>query len=146
MGGHLMAQQEPAKRSMPYVVRLVLVIGAVVAGLVIAAKMGIVGNTAAPATARPAAVPPASSAPAVPAGAIGDGVWLVGTDVQPGTYRSDGASGGQYCMWSRHSSTAGGPLDNIIASDGSSAGQMVVTIAPGDKLFRTHKCGPFVKI
>lgn len=80
------------------------------------------------------------------AGTITDGVWVVGTDIQPGTYRSPGAPAGGYCMWSRHSSVAGGPFDAITASDGSKAGQVLVTVQPGDKLFRTHGCAPFTKI
>lgn len=140
------APQEPAKRSMPYLLRLVLTIGAVVAAIVIATKMGIVGNNPAPAAQSAARPAPVSASAAAAPGTIADGVWIVGTDVQPGTYRSTGASGDRYCMWSRHSSVSGGPLDNIIASDGSSAGQMVVTIEPSDKLFRTHKCAPFQKV
>lgn len=141
------APQEPAKRSMPYALRLVLTVVGVVAAVVIAAKMGLVGNGPTSSAAAPAANPATASAPAPdPADGIGDGVWLVGSDVQPGTYRSAGAVDGDYCMWSRHSSTSGGVIENIIASDGSFAGQMVVTIEPGDKLFRTKGCEPFQKL
>lgn len=90
-----------------------------------------------------AAVELSASAAATPDGQIGEGVWLVGSDVEPGTYRSAGATDGDYCMWSRHSSAAGGIMDDIIASDGDYAGQMVVTIEPGDVLFRTGGCAPF---
>lgn len=80
-------------------------------------------------------------------GQIASGVWLVGTDIQPGTYRSPGPlPGDRYCMWSRHSSLAGGPMDGILASDGGGPGhQMIVTIAASDRLFRTT-CAAFTKV
>ena len=99
------------------------------------------GGTASTTATQPSA--PVKVSPV--AGQIPSGVWLVGVDVQPGTYRSTGSEG-RYCMWSRHSSHAGGPMDNIIASDGRDSGQMVVTIQPGDALFRTNGCAPFTKI
>lgn len=126
------------RRRLPYLVRLPLVLAAVVAALVIGYKVTHL---------QPAQVAPtAPSAPAAAPGTVGDGVWLVGTDVQPGTYRSTGAPPGGYCMWSRHSSVAGGPFDAITASDGSKTGQVLVTVQSADKLFRTHGCAPFVKI
>lgn len=131
---------------LPYLVRLPLVLAAAAIALVIGWRLTHPqpANPARP--APPAAAAPVAAQPAAPSGSISEGVWLVGSDVQPGTYRSDGADAGGYCMWSRHSSTAGGPFEAIIASDGSKAGQMLVTIAPGDKLFRTHGCAPFTKI
>lgn len=98
------------------------------------------------APARPAASSPAQPDTAtVPVGQIGPGEWLVGTDVQPGTYRSDGPTEpGGYCMWSRKDAAGTGPLDNIIASDGSyDAGQMLVTIEASDVVFQTRGCAPF---
>jgi hypothetical protein len=78
-------------------------------------------------------------------------VYLVGTDVQPGTYRTQGAHPEEhmrgYSMWSRHDSAAGGPMDGIIASDGGGPGeQMIVTIAPDDVLFRTSGCEAFLPV
>ena len=51
-----------------------------------------------------------------------------------------------YCMWSRYSTVAGGPTDNILASDGSYDGQLIVTIEPGDKRFMTRGCQPWTRI
>lgn len=131
------------RRRLPYLVRLPLVLAAVVAALVIGYKV----SHQQPAQVGPTAPsPPSAAAPAAAAGTIGDGVWIVGTDIQPGAYRSTGAPAGGYCMWSRHSSTAGGPFDAITASDGSKTGPMLVTVQPADKLFRTHGCAPFTKI
>ena len=134
------------RRRLPYLVRLPLVLAAVVAALVIGYKVTHQQPAQVAPTAPTAAPSAASPATAAAAGTIGEGVWIVGSDIQPGTYRSPGAPAGGYCMWSRHSSVAGGPFDAITASDGSKAGQMLVTVQPGDKLFRTHGCAPFTKV
>jgi len=66
----------------------------------------------------------------------GDGTFVVGSDVQPGTYKSDGGSG---CYWGREDS-AGKTIDNNIGD-----GPSVVTIQPGDFAIRTARCAPFHK-
>jgi hypothetical protein len=81
--------------------------------------------------------------PPPPPGAVirGDGIWLVGSDIQPGTYRNE--NGGQ-CYWARLSGTSG-TFGDIIAN-GNSSGQVVVTISPSDKAFETQRCGTWVKV
>jgi len=67
---------------------------------------------------------------------FGDGDFIVGTDIQPGTYRS---SGGGSCYYAR----LGGfshELSDVIANDNAQAAA-VVTIAPGDKGFESQGCG-----
>ena len=66
---------------LPWLARIGLVIVGVVGALVVVAQF----RDSQPA-ARPAASSPAQT-PAVTAGQIGPGEWLVGVDVQPGTYR-----------------------------------------------------------
>lgn len=133
---------------LPWIARIGIVGAGVVAVVVVGAQIAR-NSPDRPAPSRPAAAAPAPAsqptAAALPAGQIGPGVWFVGTDVQPGTYRSSGpAEADRYCMWSRHDTTEGGPMDGIIASDGTfDAGQMVVTIEPGDALFRTSGCAPW---
>ncbi|MFG3495917.1 hypothetical protein [Streptomyces sp. NPDC047928] len=79
-----------------------------------------------------------------PAGDIpGDGVFLVGEDIQPGTYRSDGADTA-LCYWARLSDTTG-EADDIIAN-GNAKGQIVVKIAPADAAFEASDCKPWTKI
>jgi hypothetical protein len=73
--------------------------------------------------------------------AFGDGDFIVGTDIQPGTYRNDGSSG---CYWARLANFTHG-LDAILAND-NPQGQAVVTISPGDKGFETSRCGKWTKI
>ena len=66
----------------------------------------------------------------------GDGVYLVGTDIQPGTYVSDSPG---YCSWYRLSSISG-ESNNIIDSDNSASGKQYVTIKPTDVAFKTLSC------
>ncbi|UGQ13745.1 hypothetical protein LO772_09175 [Yinghuangia sp. ASG 101] len=70
----------------------------------------------------------------------GDGTYLVGTDIAPGTYRSDG---GSLCYWERRSDTSGefaGLITNDVAQ-----GPTVVTIAKTDKAFKTQGCADWTK-
>jgi uncharacterized protein YlxW (UPF0749 family) len=64
----------------------------------------------------------------------GDGVYLVGDDVQPGTYKSEG---GTACYWERQSAD-GDIIDNYIGS-----GPTVVTIAPSDFSIEVNNCASF---
>lgn len=67
---------------------------------------------------------------------FGEGTFIVGTDMQPGRYRS---SEGDGCYWERLSGFGGTP-DEIIANDIAS-GPGIVDIAPGDVGFRSSRCG-----
>lgn len=71
----------------------------------------------------------------------GDGVFLVGKDIQPGTYRNDGSNG---CYWARLSGTSG-TLGDILAND-NVVGQAVVTIASSDVAFQTTRCGKWTLV
>ena len=127
-----------------YPVRLVSALVLVIVGGVIAAQLGLADDEpSAPARERePVAV---EQAPAAAAPQRQDAVLLVGTDIAPGTYRTQGAVDG-YCMCSRHSSASGGSMDDIIASDGARSGQLIVTIEPTDVRFRTRGCAPWERI
>jgi hypothetical protein len=88
--------------------------------------------------AAPSPTPPAAPAPApVAASSFGSGTQVVGTDIQPGTYRARDARGS--CYWERLSGF-GGTLDEIIAND-NPPGPAVVTIAPTDAGFNSTRCG-----
>ncbi|MGW6393359.1 hypothetical protein ACWFR1_23270 [Streptomyces sp. NPDC055103] len=73
----------------------------------------------------------------------GDGVFLVGKDIQPGTYRSDGKDNA-LCYWARLSDTTG-ELGDIIAS-GNAEGQAIIKIDTSDKAFQTSDCKSWQKI
>lgn len=66
----------------------------------------------------------------------GNGVFLVGDDVQPGTYKS---AGGPDCYWERND-RGGDILDNYLGD-----GATVVVIHPGDFSITTEDCAPFRK-
>jgi hypothetical protein len=65
-----------------------------------------------------------------------NGIFIVGTDLSPGTYS---APGGSLCYWARLSGF-GGTTDQIIAN-GLGQSAVIVTIAPTDAGFETQDCG-----
>jgi hypothetical protein len=65
-----------------------------------------------------------------------NGIFIVGTDLSPGTYS---APGGSSCYWARLSGFGGTP-DQIIAN-GLGQSAVIVTIAPTDTGFETQDCG-----
>lgn len=75
---------------------------------------------------------------------ITPGMWLVGSQVAAGTYRANVSSG---CYWERLRNFEG-VIASIIANDFiSSAGQQLVTIAPGDVGFNTDgDCGTWSRV
>lgn len=67
-----------------------------------------------------------------------DGMFVVGTDIAPGTYRSTGKYG---CYWARLRT-----LDtNDIIDNNVGDGPQVIEIQPGDKAFMTRNCGSWHK-
>ncbi|MEV4284986.1 hypothetical protein AB0K40_05740 [Nonomuraea bangladeshensis] len=69
---------------------------------------------------------------------------VVGTDIQPGTYRTTGpTSGFSMCFWARMRSTAAS-LDDVITS-GMPTGPATVTIEPTDKAFSTGGCAEWTR-
>jgi hypothetical protein len=72
---------------------------------------------------------------------FGDGMYIVGTDIQPGTYKNGGQSG---CYYARLSGF-GNTTDDIIANDNSDT-PVVVTISADDKGFQSNRCGTWVRV
>jgi hypothetical protein len=73
---------------------------------------------------------------------MGEGTFIVGTDIEAGTYRSSGGSG---CYWEREANFAHGGVDSILANDNVD-GPAVVTIAATDKGFKSARCGTWTKV
>ena len=71
----------------------------------------------------------------------GDGMYVVGRDIQPGTYAT---AGGRSCFWERLSGLSG-EFDDVIAND-FVEGQGYVTIAPTDVAFSTRRCPPWTLV
>lgn len=88
---------------------------------------------------REAAV--ASAEKAQKANSFDNGTFVVGMDIQPGTYRT---SGGDGCYWARLSDLSGS-TDSIVANDNVS-GQTTVTIAATDKGFESDRCDTWTKV
>lgn len=75
-----------------------------------------------------------------------DGIYIVGTDIEPGTYRSSPTlqNGYPFCTWQRLSGL-GGTLSEAIAIE-NQEGQAFVTIAPSDVAFKTQSCQPWERV
>ena len=71
---------------------------------------------------------------------FGQGTFIVGTDIQPGTYKS---STGGSCYWARLSNFLG-TLSSILANHYGSQG--LVTIRSTDKGFQSSRCGTWTKV
>ena len=70
------------------------------------------------------------------------GMFAVGSDIAPGTYRSTGNKDAS-CYWER-TKDADHSLRSIIANN-NVTGTAVVTIGPGDAYFKTTGCGDWKK-
>jgi hypothetical protein len=70
---------------------------------------------------------------------FGDGTFIVGLDIAPGTYES---SGGESCYWIRLSAFTGRRIDEIEL--GGWASPSTVTIKPGDEGFMSEHCGAWM--
>ncbi|MEU7557099.1 hypothetical protein [Streptomyces eurythermus] len=88
--------------------------------------------------------PTAPAAKGTPATSMdGDGgMFKVGTDIAPGTYKSTGNADGS-CYWERAKDAEDG-TDSILAND-NVTGTAVVTISASDRYFKTDGCGDWKK-
>jgi len=66
----------------------------------------------------------------------GDGIYIVGTDIMPGTWRS---TGGEDCYWARLSGFTRNP-EELVANDIVNAATTVI-VRPDDVGFETVRCG-----
>jgi hypothetical protein len=69
-----------------------------------------------------------------------DGIFIVGTDIKPGTYKD---TGGDSCYYARLRGF-GGTIDDIITNNNVSA-PTIVTISSSDKGFQSKGCGTWTK-
>jgi hypothetical protein len=84
--------------------------------------------------------PAGTDKPSAPKTSMGDGMYKVGTDIAPGTYK---AKGGEACYWER-TKDALHDVDSITAND-NVTGQAVVTVSSKDAYFKTADCGTWKK-
>jgi hypothetical protein len=71
---------------------------------------------------------------------FGEGTYIVGTDINPGTYRSSRGAG---CYWARLRSFTG-TLPAII-SNGNPTGRAIVAIRRSDRGFESARCGTWTR-
>ena len=70
---------------------------------------------------------------------FGDGVYQVGVDISPGTWKAQNAAG---CYWARLKGFTGEPSDLITNSNDSG----IVKILKDDKVFASAGCGSWSKV
>lgn len=75
------------------------------------------------------------------ANTIGDGTWTVGTDIEPGTYRT-AADVGSSCYWGIYATGSNG--SNIIDNDLPGGGRPSVALSAGQD-FKSTRCGKWEK-
>lgn len=69
----------------------------------------------------------------------GDGIFLIGYDILPGTYRSTG--NGPECYWERLS-----PAEEIVVNNSGPGQQLATITAATDRTFRTSGCQPWNRL
>lgn len=85
--------------------------------------------------------PSAEVGPPIPLPRIGAGTWIVGEDVQPGTYRTVVPDVSINCYWARLGDLSGGS-EPVLANDNVGGGDRVtVTVRDGDAGFTSMNCG-----
>lgn len=77
-----------------------------------------------------------------PATSFGDGTFIVGTDIEPGTYRT---SGGSNCYYARLSGFDG-TFNDIIANSNTDGNDAIVTIESSDAGFQSSGCGTWTQV
>ena len=75
------------------------------------------------------------------ANTVGEGTWVVGTDLAPGTYRTAKPVGAN-CYWGVYRSGSNG--SDILENDIPGGGHPVVTLAEGQD-FKSSRCGTWEK-
>ena len=110
---------------------------------------GLVLTAAAVAAVSPAAADPVNPIP-------GTGFFLVGPDVSPGLYRTEGTAStwqiwvndvptqDSMCLWFTYS-TPDANKDHVVATN-MSIGPMFATLNPTVQAFETRNCEPWIRV
>ncbi|WP_418002173.1 hypothetical protein ACNO8X_18430 [Mycobacterium sp. PDNC021] len=112
-----------------------------------AAALAVVswGASTAVAVADPTPAPPGPAAPTaagLKTSIDGDGLFIVGKDIAPGTYATAGPVGDKRCYWRRMNNADPHAKNNVIDS-AMTAKPQVVLIDVTDKAFKTSGCQPW---
>lgn len=77
----------------------------------------------------------------VPGTSMEDGQWLVGSDIQPGSYTVTVMAGSPGCSWERNANTDG-TATSVLESGGGAEGEtIVVQVRETDAIFQSRDCG-----
>lgn len=131
------------------------VVGALVFLLVVgscAAALG--GNEETPRTTNlgapvvPSTPETTPEAPSGPKTSFGDGTWVVGEDIEPGTYKTAGAREGmfEYCQITTHSDTEADSDKTLDWKNGNANEPIRVKISGKVKSVNATGCEDFVKV
>jgi hypothetical protein len=136
------ASRGSTTRTWPWLLGIVVLVPLAVVATLLANRTTLPPT---PTTLPPRPPAPASAEPARPASVevAGDGDYVVGTDVQPGTYRSAGVrtGGSRRCTWTTRAGSA------TVARGGAASGErQVVEITEKVTSFETAGCAPWVKV
>ncbi len=136
----------PQKKSMAGVIIGVVVVAAIFGFIALIGSSASNSGTTSPVTedtspqgGNEVAAVATSTGPAI---SFNDGTFIVGNDIEPGTYRTSG--GGNNCYYARLSGF-GGTDSDIIANENSD-GSAIVTIAPTDAGFQSAGCGTWTQV
>jgi hypothetical protein len=103
------------------------------AGTAVAAPMQTITETVEKTYTQTAPAPPpvtVTVGPPPPAAQFGEGLYLVGTDITPGEYKTDGPAPGGSCYWARLRDSAG----NDIIANNLTEGPTRLTAVAGEYL------------
>lgn len=94
-----------------------------------------------------AAAPATTAAPRGPQTSFGEGTWIVGVDIAPGTYRSTGAKEGlfEFCSYKRLKEPTS-DSDSLSWGTANANEPIVIAIKPTDGAFQSSNCDTFTKV
>lgn len=132
-----MPETPPRRWPLPAIIGAIVLLAVVVGVVITVAQPPGRQATTAPTTAAPTTGPattPASSSPT--RAGIGDGIYAVGTEIQPGVYTTTVPVGKPFgCYWARLRSF--GQADSIIDEDNLDPGETQrVTVRASDRGFK----------
>ena len=99
------------------------------------------GSDSASTDAPVSAAPNVDQPPKVPGTTFSDGQWLVGEDIQAGTYSVTVGPDSPGCTWERNANTNGVPSSVLESGNGAAGKALVVNIRQTDKIFQSVHCG-----
>jgi hypothetical protein len=112
---------------------ILCVLGATMSGL-----FGLIGSESG--TQAAATSPPALEQRG-PVTTFDDGQWLIGTDIEAGTYATTVPAGSAGCTWERKDSTDGTANSVLESGIGTEGERLVVDIKSTDQVFGSVGCG-----